>query len=278
VWLEPIPGPAPIPTAPPPGPLAPVIQFPGPAVGVGTGAAAAAEATEVVAATTTIGAGTVAAGAVIVVGTTVAVAVAIDTTIDLWEAEKEADEALKRLEETKAIAAQRRAAKLADFARQEPTKQPAPLAEPSPRTKPDGGCDEFFDGIERKLQEMVDRAVEEIRNHPEIAKDLMSDGSYVHLVLRDRLFNATFGKAVERLIGRQWLPADPELRQVLEYTAEAREGGKFTKSPDFTSVNPDCPPATFDITTGGEVGKHIGRGYTNPRWITYEVPTDVIFP
>src|SRR5690606_28575703 len=68
----------------------------------------------------------------------------------------------------------------------------------------------------RALQNMVNRSVAALAESPELARDLMSPGSYRHLVERTNLADASYGKAVERLTAR-YIGEDPSLSNILQY-------------------------------------------------------------
>ena len=118
----------------------------------------------------------------------------------------------------------------------------------------------------KKLQNLVDESVAEIKANPKVAQNLMSAGSYAHLKNGTSLYAASFGKAVERLTARKIgdLP--------VAHTGTARgPNGRFISSPDFTSTSPKCS-CIYDVTTNNEKKKHDKRyGDTPVTYLLYDV-------
>jgi hypothetical protein len=77
------------------------------------------------------------------------------------------------------------------------------------------------------LQGVTNRAVADLAANRGLARDLMSPGSYRHLVEGTNLAPASYGKAVERLTAR-YVQADSELSQILSYQSRP-----FKSTPDF---------------------------------------------
>lgn len=125
----------------------------------------------------------------------------------------------------------------------------------------------------KKLQKLVDQAVEEIRQNPKIAENLMSPGSYRHLVEKTGLYGASFGKAVERRVA-QLVAADPKLAKAIKHTGLSREAGKFCSSADFTTK----AGKLFDVTTNKGVPAHAKRyGDKAVEYLTYDVIDGLAF-
>lgn len=122
-----------------------------------------------------------------------------------------------------------------------------------------------------RIQSAVDQAVGELAQNPGMAKQLMSPGSYNHLVVRDRLAAASYGKAVERRAA-QILQNDPTLR----HTGMSRgPNGQFIQSPDFEGAG-----GTYDVTTQAGLPSHLARPYgpTTTHIIHPGLPTNTVFP
>ncbi|AWN49093.1 hypothetical protein DK419_24290 [Methylobacterium terrae] len=128
-------------------------------------------------------------------------------------------------------------------------------------------------GWSQRLQAAVNQAVREIGANPSLAKDLMTPASYRHLVVRSRLAQASYGKAIERRTA-QILEKDP----TLEWAGKYLKGpdGKFVGGPDFSGSG----GATYDITTGAGVPSHLVRPYGQTTgYITYpSLPENLVFP
>ncbi|MBA9065716.1 RHS repeat-associated protein [Methylobacterium fujisawaense] len=130
-------------------------------------------------------------------------------------------------------------------------------------------------GLAQRLQAAVDQAVRELEANPQLARELMSPGSYRHLVVRDRLAAASYGKAVERraaqILGEN---EDPTLR----WAGRAPKGpdGRFMQSPDFFGAN----GATYDITTAEGIGSHLVRPYGPTATFAPHpgLPPSLVFP
>lgn len=123
------------------------------------------------------------------------------------------------------------------------------------------------------LQGVTDRAVAELNANPDLARDLMSRGSYQHLVERTNLAPASYGKAVERLTARL-VADDPELSQVLTHQARP-----FVSTPDFFGYE-GYNLRPLEITTDGEILKHGQRPYgPSTQYVTYPgLPPELDFP
>lgn len=128
------------------------------------------------------------------------------------------------------------------------------------------------------LQRLTERSVAELQANPALARGLMSRGSYAHLRNNTRLANASFGKAVERLVAR-YVREDPVLAGRIRHTGLSRgPGGRFIPSPDFTADD-RSGTRIFDITTPGEVPKHAKRyGNTPVEYLLYSRPPGIQFP
>ncbi|QHB73653.1 RHS repeat-associated core domain-containing protein [Stenotrophomonas sp. 364] len=122
----------------------------------------------------------------------------------------------------------------------------------------------------RKLQSFVDQAVREITENPQMAKSLMSKGSYSHLENATSLYSASFGKAVERRVA-QLVQGDKNLRNTIKHTGLARgANGQFISSPDFTKNI--GKPKVWDVTTNAGVPAHAARyGDEKVTYLVYDV-------
>ncbi|TIX90814.1 RHS repeat-associated core domain-containing protein [Rhizobium sp. P44RR-XXIV] len=122
-----------------------------------------------------------------------------------------------------------------------------------------------------RIRSAVDQAVGELAQNPGMARQLMSPGSYNHLVVRDGLAAASYGKAVERRAA-QILRNDP----TLQHTGMSRgPNGQFIQSPDFVGAG-----GTYDITTQAGLPSHLARPYgpTTTHIIHPGLPTNTVFP
>src|SRR5262249_52707974 len=105
------------------------------------------------------------------------------------------------------------------------------------------------------LQTLTNRAFAELKANPGLARELMSPGSYQHLVNQDELAGASFGKAIERLVGR-YVARDPKgYGTFLSY-----ESKPFKSTPDFFGYE-GGKTRYLDITTQAGVGSHLDRWY-----------------
>lgn len=109
--------------------------------------------------------------------------------------------------------------------------------------------------------------------NPGLARDLMSPGSYQHLVEGTRLAPASYGKAVERLSAR-YIQADPELSQILSYQSRP-----FVSTPDFLGYE-GYNLRALDITTEASRATHLARPYG--AYTEYAIhpglPSNLAFP
>jgi hypothetical protein len=128
------------------------------------------------------------------------------------------------------------------------------------------------------LQELTNRAHTELQSNPGLARDLMSRGSYRHLKQGTRLAEASYGKAVERLVAR-YIRETPDLRTMFHYTGRTRgPGGRFMSSPDFVGMEPGRT-RLLDITTESALPKHMKRPLAPwTDYVTYPGKGDVVFP
>jgi hypothetical protein len=104
------------------------------------------------------------------------------------------------------------------------------------------------------MQTEVDKAVAQLRANPDLAKTLMTPGSYSHLVTGSGLAGASYGKAVERLVARN-IRNDAHLNSMFGYQSRP-----FVSTPDFFGFDGQNMQM-FDITTLGGVEKHMSRPY-----------------
>ncbi|WP_397405155.1 LysM peptidoglycan-binding domain-containing protein [Phenylobacterium sp.] len=123
------------------------------------------------------------------------------------------------------------------------------------------------------LQGVTNRAVAELAANPSLARDLMSPGSYRHLVEGTNLAPASYGKAVERLSAR-YVQADPELSQTLSYQSRP-----FVSTPDFLGYE-GYNLRTLDITTEAGKASHLARPYgPYTDYVTHPgLPPSLVFP
>ncbi len=105
-----------------------------------------------------------------------------------------------------------------------------------------------------------------LQANPELARGLMSDGSYRHILQGTELAEASYGKAVERLTARI-IREDPQLSRLFIYTGRYRgPGGRFVSSPDFIGLEAGRT-RLFDITTEAALKAHRGRELA--PWVEY---------
>ncbi len=123
------------------------------------------------------------------------------------------------------------------------------------------------------LQSVTDRAVADLAANPGLARGLMSQGSYQHLVEGTNLAPASYGKAIERLTAR-YIQADPELSQILSYQSRP-----FVSTPDFLGYE-GYNLRTLDITTDASRASHLARPYG--AYTEYAIhpglPSNLVFP
>jgi YD repeat-containing protein len=123
------------------------------------------------------------------------------------------------------------------------------------------------------LQGVTNRAVSDLRANPSLARELMSPGSYSHLVNRTQLAGASYGKAVERLAAR-YVASDADLSRMLSYQARP-----FRSTPDFFGYEGyNLHP--LDITTEGSRALHEMRSYGKVTELVIHpgLPDDLEFP
>jgi hypothetical protein len=132
---------------------------------------------------------------------------------------------------------------------------------------------EGFTQLRASLQATTDQALADLSANPELARGLMSPGSYDHLVNGTSLAPASFGKAMERLTAR-YIQSDPTLSNQFEYLSRP-----FLSTPDFVGTVSDNA-FTFDITTDASVASHLSRPYgRGATYITYPgMPQGLSFP
>jgi hypothetical protein len=123
------------------------------------------------------------------------------------------------------------------------------------------------------LQRVTDRAVTDLAGNPGLARELMSPGSYRHLVQGTNLAPATYGKAVERLTGR-YIAADPELSRIFQYQSRP-----FVSTPDFFAYEGQNL-RLLDITTRAGISSHLARPYGSyTEYVTHPgLPSNLVFP
>ena len=133
--------------------------------------------------------------------------------------------------------------------------------------------------LKKKLQNVVDQAVADIKADPSLAKDLMSKGSYRHLKdPTSKLYSASFGKAVERR-ARDIIKNTPELKDLVTHTGLSRgPNGRFISSPDFSTAS----KGIFDVTTNAGKAAHEARyaakGLSDKvGYLLYDVDKSIIF-
>jgi hypothetical protein len=123
------------------------------------------------------------------------------------------------------------------------------------------------------LQELTNRAVADLGAKPELARDLMSAGSYRHLVEGTSLAGASYGKAVERLTAR-YVKEDATLSEVLRYQSRP-----FVSTPDFFGYE-GYNLRVLEITTPSSIPSHTLRPYGKAaEYVTHPgLPRDLRFP
>jgi len=122
------------------------------------------------------------------------------------------------------------------------------------------------------LQGAVDQAVEALNANPKLAADLMSPGSYQHLVNRTTLADASYGKAVERLTARI-VREDAGLSASLQYQSRP-----FVATPDFFGYE-GHNLHLLDITTQRSIPAHLQRPYgPATQYVTHPgLPPGLVF-
>ena len=125
----------------------------------------------------------------------------------------------------------------------------------------------------RVLQDVTNQAVEELATNPALARDLMSAGSYRHLVRRTGLADANYGKAVERLAA-DIVARDESLSSILRYQSRP-----FVSTPDFFGYE-EYNLRLLDITTPNAIPRHLTRLYGPATdFITHPgLPSNLVFP
>lgn len=127
--------------------------------------------------------------------------------------------------------------------------------------------------VKSALQNVVDRSVADLAANPALARDLMSPGSYMHLVKGTRLADASYGKAIERLAAR-YVKEDPTLSAVLKYQSRP-----FVTTPDFFG-HESYNLRMLDITTSRAIPNHLLRPYGHAtEYVTHPgLPKWLVFP
>jgi RHS repeat-associated protein len=123
-----------------------------------------------------------------------------------------------------------------------------------------GAIDSVVDvpDTQKIVKGLTDRAVAELRDNPSLAKSLMSPGSYRQLAEKLAFADASYGKAVERLVAR-YINESEYLSSILFHTGITRgPGGKFIESPDFIGKEA-YNLRLIDITTEKDLKKHLNR-------------------
>ncbi len=123
------------------------------------------------------------------------------------------------------------------------------------------------------LQNEVNRAVSDLQANPELARSLMSPGSYKHLVERTGLADASYGKAVERLTARN-IRESADLSSMLQYKSKP-----FVSTPDFFGYE-GYNLRLLDITTEKSIPNHNLRSYGKAtEYVTHPgLPKELEFP
>jgi hypothetical protein len=107
----------------------------------------------------------------------------------------------------------------------------------------------------------------------------MSKGSYRHLVQKAGLADASYGKAVERLVAKH-VREDDMLSSVLRHTGRTRgAGGRLVSSPDF--IGTELYNITkIDITTRRALAKHMARPGAGGTKYVFDAgrPQNMTFP
>ncbi len=106
----------------------------------------------------------------------------------------------------------------------------------------------------RVLQNVTNQAVSDLAQNPSIARNLMSAGSYRHLVQGTNLADASYGKAVERLAA-DIVKKDTMLSSILQHQSRP-----FRATPDFFGYE-GYNLHLIDITTLKSIPNHLKRSY-----------------
>jgi len=132
---------------------------------------------------------------------------------------------------------------------------------------------EFVPDARRVLQNVTNSAVDDLAANPVIARDLMSAGSYRHLVQRTGLADASYGKAVERLAA-DIVAKDADLSRILRYQSRP-----FVSTPDFFGYE-GYNLRLLDITTENAIPRHLTRPYgpATDYIIHPGLPDNLVFP
>ncbi len=123
------------------------------------------------------------------------------------------------------------------------------------------------------LQDVTNQAVADLAANPALARRLMSQGSYQHLVEGTNLAPASYGKAVERLTA-EYVSADPALSTILSYQSRP-----FVSTPDFLGYE-GYNLRSLDITTEASRARHLARPYgPYTEIVTHPgLPSNLVFP
>lgn len=113
----------------------------------------------------------------------------------------------------------------------------------------------------------------DLNANPGLARDLMSPGSYRHLVEGTNLADASYGKAVERLAAR-YVREDEHLSSILSHQSKP-----FVSTPDFFGYE-GYNLRLLDITTPRSIPNHLSRPYgTATEYVTHPgLPSGLVFP
>jgi len=132
---------------------------------------------------------------------------------------------------------------------------------------------EFVPDPKSVLQNVVNRSVADLNKNPELARDLVSAGSYRHLVEGTNLADATYGKAVERL-SAFYIQEDAMLANFLQYQSRP-----FKSTPDFFGFQ-GYNLQLLDVTTTKAIPKHLLRPYgPATQYVTHPgLPENLVFP
>ncbi|MFN9344929.1 MAG: hypothetical protein ACK6DB_20420, partial [Planctomycetota bacterium] len=125
----------------------------------------------------------------------------------------------------------------------------------------------------RALQNVTDQAVSDLAQNPSIARNLMSAGSYRHLVKGTNLADASYGKAVERLAA-DIVKKDTMLSSILQHQSRP-----FRATPDFFGYE-GYNLHLIDITTLKSIPNHLKRSYgPATNYVTHPgLPQGLVFP
>jgi hypothetical protein len=125
----------------------------------------------------------------------------------------------------------------------------------------------------RVLQNVTNQAVSDLAQNPSIARNLMSAGSYRHLVQGTNLAEASYGKAVERLAANI-VKKDTMLSSILQHQSRP-----FRATPDFFGYE-GYNLHLIDITTLKSIPSHLKRSYgPATNYVTHPgLPQGLVFP